>query len=204
MATGLLVWVPLIITVWVTWVVVSKFGFGLEHLIKRLFNAAKLYYLPGMGFLIAVALFLGTGFLARYYVGVKLISFGEKILHRIPLISKIYKTVQQIRDVFVGQGTVFRHVCLIEYPRPGVWAVAFVTSEEQGSVQETLGYEAVAVFVPTTPNPTSGYLVYVPRDKIIKLNISIEEAMKIILSGGAYVSWHDGASALIEKFAPKE
>ena len=188
MVTGLLVWVPLIITGWVSWLVIYRLGFGVENLIKRLLDRLNLYYYPGLGFLIVVALFLTTGFLARYWVGRKLISVGERLLERIPLISKVYGAVVQIRDVFVSrEGSIFQYVCLIEYPRPGMIAIAFVTSAEQGIVQESMDKELVAVFVPTTPNPTSGYLVYVPPEDITLLDINVEEAMKLIVSGGAYI-----------------
>jgi len=186
--TGLLVWVPLIITVWVAWLVIGKLGGGLERLIENLFDRLRLYYYPGLGFVVAITLFLATGLLTRYIVGRRIIYYGERILERIPLISKVYRAVQQIRDVFVSrEGTIFQYVCLIEYPRPGMLAVAFVTSAQQGIVQEVAGKRLVAVFVPTTPNPTSGYLVYLPPEDITLLDLSVEEAMKLIVSGGAYI-----------------
>lgn len=202
--TGLLVWIPLIISFWVAYIVIVRFGWGIEKLIRRFFATIDLYYEPGMGFLIAIGLFLATGFLTRYLVGRKLIGYGEMILERIPLISRVYRAVQQIRDVFVGrEGTVFQQVCLVEYPRPGMYAVAFVTSTEQGLVQEKAGRDLVAVFVPTTPNPTSGYLVYLPPEEVAPLDISVEEAMKLIVSGGAYIPGQrlgrpEGVSALAQ------
>ena len=201
--TGLLVWVPLIITIWVSWLVVSKVGFGLERIFSNLFKAARefcervpalrsivpaLKYHRGMGFFMAIALFLATGILTRNLIGRKIIAAGERILDRIPFISRVYRAVQQIRDVFVCRdGTVFQYVCLVEYPRPGMMAIAFVTSAEQGVVQETAEKKLVAVFIPTTPNPTSGYLVYLPPEDITLLDITVEEAMKLIVSGGAYL-----------------
>ncbi len=201
--TGLLVWVPLIITIWVSWVVIKNLGIGLDKAFKTVFEAIQAFCervdwlsiaaplfetYPGMGFMTAIALFLGTGILARYLIGRRIIAFGERILDRIPLISRVYRAVQQIRDVFVSrEGTVFQYTCLIEYPREGMIALAFVTSAEQGIVQKTTGRKLVAVFVPTTPNPTSGYLVYLPPEDITILDVSVEEAMKLIVSGGAYL-----------------
>jgi uncharacterized membrane protein len=110
------------------------------------------------------------------------------LVGKIPLISRVYLAVQQIRDVFVNrEGAVFQQVVLLEYPRKGIQAVGFVTSDEQGIVQETTGKTLWAVFVPTTPNPTSGFLLYLPPDDLIPLDMSVEDAMKLIVSGGAYI-----------------
>jgi uncharacterized membrane protein len=199
--TGLMVWIPLIVTLWVAWLVTSKLIIGVDNLVaeavlylrdvgEKVRGLAFLQRIPvfkGFGLLVAVVLFVSTGFFTRYLIGRKIIAYGETIVNRIPLIRRIYRAAQQIRDVFVGRkGTVFQYVCLVEYPRPGMVAVAFVTSAEQGIIQEVTGQELVAVFVPTTPNPTSGYLIYLPPQEIVFLDISIEEAMKLIISGGAY------------------
>jgi len=202
MFTGMLVWVPLMITAWVAWFFIKRFWLGTEELIDdaiaRLHVLASQYtllgwteniqYTFGMGALVVAALFLTTGFLARFIVGRRIIGMGEAIVERIPLISRIYKAVVQIRDVFINrQGAVFQHVCLVEYPRAGMIAVAFVTSKEHGIVQELMGCDLHAVFIPTTPNPTSGYLVYLPPEDITLVNVTIEEAMKLIVSAGAYI-----------------
>ncbi len=195
--TGMMVWVPLIITIWLCWMAVDKLGGGLDQVFKGAFNGLKkiagdtalldFEYVKGTGFGSAVALFLITGFLTRYLVGRRIIHYGEAILERIPFISKLYRAVQQIRDVFVSRnGTVFQKVCLVEYPRPGMIAMAFITATEKGIVQDVTEKELFAVFIPTTPNPTSGYLVYLPPDQITELDIGVEEAMKLIISGGAY------------------
>jgi uncharacterized membrane protein len=123
-----------------------------------------------------------------------LILTGEKIFDRIPLISKIYRAVQQIRDVFVTrEGTVFQKVVLVEYPRKGSWVIGFVTSYEKGLVQQTLELDNIAVFVPSIPNPTTGFLMYLPQHDIVETQLSIEEGMKIIISGGAYLPGSDSA-----------
>jgi uncharacterized membrane protein len=199
--TGLLVWVPLIATVWLTWWLFKTVGLGLERLIQNGYGALnhvgerfaslsflqEIVYVPGFGILIAIALFLTTGFLTRSLVARRLIQTGEKIFDRIPLISKIYRAVQQIRDVFVTrEGTVFQKVVLVEYPRKGVWAVGFLTSREKGVVQKVLGSDSWAVFLPSIPNPTTGFLLYVPTGEIRETNLSVEEGMKLIISGGAY------------------
>jgi uncharacterized membrane protein len=127
-------------------------------------------------------------------------GWGEYLVGLIPGINRVYIASQQIRDVFVNrQGAVFQEVVMVEYPRPGLMVVGFVTSREQGIVQDALGTKMVAIFVPTTPNPTSGFLLYVPPKELTPLKISVEEAMKLIVSAGAYLP---GTQA-IEKLAAK-
>ena len=202
LVAGLLVWVPLLISVWVAWFFLNKFAFGLERLMRTAFiylrewgaSHEQLYFLSeiqypfGLGLLLTAALFLVTGILTRHIVGRKLIELGERVVRLIPLVNRVYSAAQQIRDVFVGrQGAVFQKVCLVEYPRAGMVAVAFVTSTEQGLVQEETGKQLIAVFVPTTPNPTSGYLIYLPPEDVQIIDVGIEEAMKLVISGGAYI-----------------
>lgn len=208
LVTGLLVWIPLIVTIWLTWWLYTKVGLGLENVIKSAYDWANdigarysqlrflghLQYRTGIGFLIAIGLFLSTGFVTRYLVGRRIIDAGERLLERIPLVSLVYRFVQQIRDVFVRrEGTVFQSVCLVEYPRKGIYAVAFITSREQGIVHDALEKELHSVFLPTTPNPTSGFLLYLHPEDITALDISVEDGMKLIISGGAY---HPGTATL--------
>jgi len=199
---GLLVWVPLIISLWVAWWFVETVGLGIENATERFVRwlnelGAKqtrlafltiVEYRRGLGVLLVLLLFLSTGFLARYYATKKLIQMGEAVVGRIPLISRVYRAVQQIRDVFTGRdGAVFQEVVMIEFPRPGVRSIGFVTQREQGIVQHAAGQHLTAVFLPTTPNPTSGYLLYFPTEQVERLPITVEDAMKLIISGGAYL-----------------
>lgn len=214
--TGILVWVPLLVTLWLTWWLFKTVGLGFEDVIKAGYDAlnrlgervprleflTELKYVRGFGFLIAVALFLTTGILTRSIVARRLIEAAERLLDRIPLVSKVYRAVQQIRDVFVTrEGTVFQKVCLVQYPRKGMYAVAFVTSREQGIVQDALGRELHAVFLPSTPNPTTGFLLYLPAEDVTVVDISVEDAMKLIISGGAYLP---GTRAVEEVEAKEE
>jgi uncharacterized membrane protein len=205
--TGIMVWVPLFITIWVAWMFVSKIANAIslsmarvEEYVRSLgervpsldflqhFRFDSDFAAMGTGFLLAILLFLCTGFLTRYLVGRKIIATGEMLVGKIPLISRVYLAVQQIRDVFVNrEGAVFQQVVLLEYPRKGITAVGFVTSDEQGIVQESAGASLTAVFVPTTPNPTSGFLLYLPADDLTPMDMSVEDAMKLIVSGGAYI-----------------
>jgi len=200
--TGMLVWVPLIVTMWVLWWLIKTVGFNLERFIERMVGQINVLgertealsflqsfnYTPGLGFLLAILLFLTTGFLTRYLVARRFIASGEQLLIKIPFISRVYLASQQIRDVFVRRdGAVFQQVVLLEYPRPGIVAVGFVTSTEQGVVQQTADLELTAVFVPTTPNPTSGFLLYIPPEDLTELDIGVEDAVKLIISGGAFI-----------------
>lgn len=195
----MLIWVPLIVTVWITWVAAVSIVGAIEGSIRWVVTYANgvgervpslrfltvVQYTPGLGLLTAILIFLTTGLLARYLVTRRLIHYGEFVLNRIPLINKVYRAVQQTRDVFVGRGAVFQEVVLVEYPRRGIWAVGFVTAEGDGIVARTRGMPLTAVFVPTTPNPTSGFLLYFPPDEITPVDMSVEDAMKLIISGGA-------------------
>ncbi len=203
LVAGLLIWIPLIITFWVSWFFINKFVLGIERQIYYLVQflqdvgvenpqfalLTRLRYVYGLGVCFVIALFVTTGVFASNVIGKRIIAMGENVFkHRIPLVSRVYTAVVQIRDVFTGRkGGVFQAVCLVEYPREGMLAVAFITSQEQGLVQQMAGKELIAVFVPTTPNPTSGYLIYLPPSEVMMLGIGVEEAMKLIISAGAYI-----------------
>jgi uncharacterized membrane protein len=199
--TGLLVWIPLIVTLWVCWWVFELVGGTIDAVFTLLFRLLRtlgarthtlrflteLDYSFAPALLVTLLVFLATGLFARYVIARKLISSGEQVLAKIPLISKVYHAVKQIRDVFINrEGTVFQEVVLVAYPRPGIYAVGFITSEAEGVVQQALGKALTAVFIPTTPNPTSGFLLYVPEEEMIAVDLSVEDAMKLIVSGGAY------------------
>jgi len=149
---GMLVWVPLIVTLWIVWVAITRIVGGIEGLIRwfvtylngvggrvpSLRFLTVIEYTPGLGMLTAILIFLTTGLLARYLVTRRLIRLGEVLLARIPLINKVYRAVQQTRDVFVGRGAVFQEVVLVEYPRRGIWAVGFITAEGDGVIPKRM------------------------------------------------------------------
>lgn len=189
--TGLVVLLPAIITIWVLGFLFSK----VNHLAMRLLPEALKQYFEKMHWayvswtifvlLVGVGVFILVGVLARNIIGKKLISLGERILARIPLVNKIYLTVREISQAFLGQTREsFRRVVLLEYPRKGLYAIAFVTSESKGEIQGKTEKDMINVFLPTTPNPTSGLLIMVPEEDIIPLDMSIEEGMKLVISGG--------------------
>ena len=136
--------------------------------------------------LLAVLLIGVAGFLTRYYVGRRMIEWLDLTLLRVPLLNKIYSTIKQVNEAFTsGKKTSFKTVVLIEFPRPGMYSIGFITSEQHDEVQAKTRENVVCVFVPTTPNPTSGFLVLVPEDKVTKLDMSVADGIKYIISLGS-------------------
>ncbi len=134
----------------------------------------------------AVLLICLVGLLARNYFGKRLIDWVDATLLRVPLLNKIYGTTKQVNDAFTsGSKTAFRTVVMLEFPRDGLYSIGFVTSEQQAEMQARTGENMVCVFVPTTPNPTSGFLLLVPKEKLTKLDMSVSEAIKYIVSVGS-------------------
>jgi len=181
--TGILVLAPLVITFWV----IYNVFYALDTRFARLFAAYE-QYIPGLGFIAGIAFILLIGAIASNYIGRRFITWGEAIVARIPVVSRIYRAAKQVGDAVLGQNrALFQKVVLLEYPRRGMYSLAFMTNEQAAEIQEKTGPSVVAVFLPTTPNPTSGYLLYVPREDAIILDMSVEEAMKLIISAGAFL-----------------
>lgn len=149
-------------------------------------NGPMYWYWSAAAFALAVALICAIGLVARYYVGKRVIALMDSTLLRIPLLNKVYSMVKQVNDAFSsGTKTAFRTVVLVEFPRKGLYSIGFITSEQQGALQLKTNKRMACVFVPTTPNPTSGFLVLVPEDEITKLDISVAEGIKYIISLGS-------------------
>lgn len=185
--TGLLVVVPVAMTLLVVrWLV--RFMDGLLFtVLPEALRPEELYGIPvpGIGLIATLLLILLIGVLAANIFGRSLVTFSERVVDRIPVVKGIYTLFKQVSDtVFKRDRGAFRKVVLIEYPRKGIWAVAFVTGVSEGEVQEVTEKRLVNVFVPTTPNPTSGFYILVPDDELIELKMTVEEAFKLIISGG--------------------
>ncbi len=191
--TGLLVITPVVLTVFMIWwlfnLIDGILGGFLSFVLVKVFGFETMTEpIRGLGFVAILILILITGMLARNYFGGKLILIGEWILTSIPLVNKVYEAFKQISGVFIAEKReVFTKAVLIEYPRKGVFSIVFVTRETGGEVKEKLNQETVSVFLPSTPNPTTGYLLFVPKNEIIELDMTIEESMKLIISGGAVI-----------------
>jgi uncharacterized membrane protein len=144
------------------------------------------WYWSLAAFALAVLLASLAGWLARYYIGKRMIAWLDAAMLRVPLLNKIYGTIKQVNEAFsTGKKTSFKTVVLVEFPRPGIYSIGFITSEQHEEVQAKTKEKVVCVFVPTTPNPTSGFLILVPEDKVIKLEMSVAEGIKYIISLGS-------------------
>lgn len=185
--TGIVVTAPIGATVWVVFTFVNWVDGRVMPLFPPKYNPEN--YLPidvpGLGLIIAVVGLTLLGALAANIFGRTLLGFGERLLARVPFVSNLYDALKQIfQTVFSGADKNFQDAVMIEYPRKGMWAIGFITANAQYELAERLGKDTVAVFVPTTPNPTSGFLLYEKRDNLIDLDMSVEEAAKLVISAG--------------------
>lgn len=186
---GLLVWAPLGITVLIIKFVVDLLDETLV-LIPEAWQPDALFgfHVPGFGILMALTIVTLTGVVAANFLGQQLLDWGERLLARIPFVRSVYSGVKQLfESLFSGKGESFRKVVLLEYPRKGLWTVAFLTGETKGEAQQLTGEDVVNIFVPTTPNPTGGFFLMVPRRDIIELEMSVDDGLKMILSVGVVV-----------------
>jgi uncharacterized membrane protein len=184
--TGLLIWIPLVITIWVLKVIFDALDQSLLLLPIELRTESLLgVHIPGLGVLLTVAVVLLTGVFATNFFGAQLVQIWHDILHRIPVVNSIYSSVKQISDtLFSSSGQAFRKALLVQWPREGLWTIAFLTGTPGAGVQKHLPPDCVAVYVPTTPNPTGGYFVIVQRKDVIELDMTVDQALKYIISMG--------------------
>lgn len=195
--TGLLTLMPLAITIYVFYLVFSFLDNLVGDIIEALFN----YRVPGIGFAAGMLLILLVGFIASNIIGSRLINYGDKLLQRLPLARSIYVSAKQIIDAFTVQGkNAFQKVVLLEYPRKDLYVIGFVTGTSKGEIQEKTHAETLNIFVPTTPNPTSGMLILAPRQEVIELEMTVEEGMKVIVSGGLFSPANEKKILLPESF----
>ncbi len=184
--TGLLIWVPLGITILVIKLLVDLMDRTILFLPPAWRPDALFGFdIPGLGIVISSAIIFITGFFLTNFAGRRLIRWGENLLDRIPLVRSIYSSVKQVTEtVLSSDGDTFSEVLLIEYPRKGIWTLCFKTSESPKSFDEITGQDLVTVFVPTTPNPTSGFILFIPTSDTKKLDIDVEDALKLVMSLG--------------------
>jgi uncharacterized membrane protein len=179
--TGLLVILPIFITVYVLWFLIRAMDVVLRYIPPRYLP----YKVPGLGLILAVILIFFVGVLTRNFVGRKVVQFWENMVDRIPLVRIIYTGVKQFLEAFFMQKSdSFKRVALLEYPRKGIYVLGFITGVSKGEIQVKTNKKMINVFVPTTPNPTSGFYVLVPEDELIILGMSVEDAFKLLISGG--------------------
>ncbi|WP_322989626.1 DUF502 domain-containing protein [Hoeflea sp.] len=186
--TGMIIVAPIAITAYLTWSFILWVDGWVKPYIPLVYNPD--YYLPftvpGFGLLMALFLITLIGFLTANLVGRSVISVGEMLLDRMPLVRSLYKGLKQIfQTVLAEQSGSFKQAGLIQYPRQGLWSIVFIATDTRGEVRERLPVgESMSVFLPTTPNPTSGFLLFVPREDVLILDMSVEEAAKMVISAG--------------------
>jgi len=184
---GVLVTAPLGITFYVSWIFIKWVDSKVTSLLPTVYNPETYFpvYIPGIGLIIVCIALTIIGALTAGIIGRFWFRTSEKILSRMPVIRSIHSAIKQIFEtVLSNQSNAFREVVLFEYPRRGSWAMGFITGQTQGEVQDITKDEVVNVFLPTTPNPTSGYLLFIPRRELVTLSMSVEEGIKMVVSGG--------------------
>ena len=184
--TGLLIWIPLVITIWVLKLVVDTLDQTqvlLPHALRpEVWLGVRV---PGIGVLLTLLVVFLTGAVTANLVGQRLVHLWHEILHRIPVVNSIYSSVKQVSDtLFSSNGEAFRKALLVQWPREGMWTIAFLTGVPGGDVVNHLKGDYVSVYVPTTPNPTGGYFVMLLRSEVIELDMSVDDALKYIISMG--------------------
>ncbi len=190
---GLLVWLPLTITVWVLWQLLSVFD-GIFRAVIGAINALapslqpaldRLAHTPGLGVVVVLGAILLTGLLVANIVGQWWLRQWDSLIARIPIVKSIYSSVKQVSDtLFASNGNAFRQAVMVQYPRAGSWTIGFVTGAPGGEVARRLPGDHISVYVPTTPNPTSGFFLMIPRSEAIELAMSVDEALKYVISMG--------------------
>lgn len=187
--TGILVTAPVAITFYMAY----KFILWVDRMVNRMIpprinemlSDIIPFTIPGLGLLMLIVALILVGMFAAGFLGKFFLRLGEWIVYKMPLISSVYSVLKQIFETFFStKNQAFSKVVLLEYPRKGIWILGLVSSETKGEVNERMGIEMLNVFIPTTPNPTSGFLIFVPKEDTVELDMSVEEGLKFIISGG--------------------
>lgn len=193
LVAGLLVWLPVLATILVIRLIIDIMDNTLL-LLPPPWRPEALFgiYIPGLGLILAIVVLLGTGMLLTNFFGRRLVEWSESVLNRIPLVRSVYSGAKKVAEtLLMPTGKSFRKVLLVEYPRKGVWCIGFQTSTDLGEVQHRTGKQVICVFIPTTPNPTSGFIVMVPEEDAVELDMTVDEAVRMVMSLGVVVpDWH--------------
>ncbi len=185
--TGIAVTAPIGISIYISIIFINFIDRNVKNLVPERYNPDTYlpFNIPGTGLIIAIFSLVLIGFFTASLFGKFFVGLGEKFINKLPVFRSIYNALKQVFQTVLGASSkAFREVVLIQYPRRGIWAVAFITAETSGEVRSKLKSKFVNVFLPTTPNPTSGFLLVVPEKDLIKLNMNIEQGMKLVISGG--------------------
>lgn len=189
LVAGLLVWIPLGVTIFILRILIGFMDKSLRFVPKEYLPETWLgFAIPGLGLILTLVVVLITGLFVANIVGRSMVGFWESLLERIPIVRTVYSAAKKFAEVvFSESNESFKKVLLIQYPREGLYSLAFQTATELGEVQGRTGEEVVCTFLPTTPNPTSGYIIIVPKKDIIELDMEIDEAFKMIVSLGVVI-----------------
>ena len=204
LVAGLILWIPLLITFLIVRFLI-RFVDRTLLLIPPPWRPEALlgFNIPGLGLILALVILVLTGLLVGNLAGRRLVELGHQVLNRIPLVSSIYSGAKQVAEtLFADSSTAFKRVMLVEYPRRGVWSMCFQTSDDVGEIQTRTAAEVVCVFVPTTPNPTSGFLLFVPRNELVPLDMKVDEGLRMIISLGVAVPRWQSPEAAKASLAP--
>jgi uncharacterized membrane protein len=184
---GILVTSPILITVYVTWLIVTFIDAQVAGLLPNSLDFTKQlpHQIPGLGLIISIIVITFIGAITPGFIGRTLLKVGERILDNTPVVRSIYGAIKQIMETVMSTNSEsFREVVLVEYPRKGIWVIGFVTGETKGEVQSLNKETLINVFIPTTPNPTSGFLLFLPKKDLIYMKMKVEDAVKMVISGG--------------------
>lgn len=208
--TGLVIAGPLGITLYLTWSLIQWVDSWVKPLIPAAYNPENYlpFAIPGLGLIMSFIVMIIIGFLTANFVGRTLISYGEQVVGRMPLVRNLYRGLKQIFETVLSErGNSFQKAAIIEYPRKGLWAIVFVATPTKGEVSNKIANDTdmVSVFLPTTPNPTSGFLLFVPKADIIELDMSVEDAAKLVISAGLVTPEYQGkAQELVDEARKSE
>ncbi len=205
--SGLLISAPVFLTIYIIWTVITWADNAVRSVIPAPYHLENLipFNVPGLGILIVFVTLTLIGAITSGIWGTFFFKLGEKLFHKTPIVRSIYSAIKQIFETLFSQNTsAFREVGLIEYPRAGIWSLCFITGTTLGEVQQDTDDEVVNVFVPTTPNPTSGFLLFVPRKQIKILTMTVEEGLKMVISAGMVTPLYQGTDpTLLNQLPPK-
>ena len=185
--TGILVTAPVAMTFYLAYKLITWIDISVNRLIPPEFRPDNYlpYSIPGLGVVLLILALILIGMFAAGFLGRFFLKLGEWIVYKVPFISSVYSLLKQVFQTFLSnRNDAFTKVVLLEYPRKGIWILGFVSSDTQGEVKDKLGRELLNVFIPTTPNPTSGFLIFVPKEDTISIDMSVEEGIKFVISGG--------------------
>ena len=184
---GILVTSPILITIYVTWIIITFIDSQVAGLLPNSLDFTKQlpHQIPGIGLIISIVVITFIGAITPGFIGRTLLKAGERVLDKMPVVRSIYGAIKQIMETVMSTNSdSFREVVLVEYPRKKIWVIGFVTGETKGEVQTLNDETLINVFIPTTPNPTSGFLLFVPKKDLIYMKMKVEDAVKMVISGG--------------------